>query len=158
MHEYLTIENLLKRYLVTFTIQIQATGRYWVFEMRQICQIWLFYFKAQLVPNIRLLLFGDLKFQKSCCWAHLDKEIHYWILAVLWYLLNLVLICYFGQGESLTLIRWASQKPGLILVVLWYSKHFSYVRKREVWNVYWDLAPFEVWMFEITKFIVLLLM
>lgn len=29
MHEYLTIENLLKRYLVTFTIQ--ATGTYWVF-------------------------------------------------------------------------------------------------------------------------------
>lgn len=26
MHEYLTIENLLKRYLVTFTIKIQATG------------------------------------------------------------------------------------------------------------------------------------
>lgn len=43
MHEYFTIENLLKRYLVTFTIQIQATGTYWVFEMRQICQIWLFY-------------------------------------------------------------------------------------------------------------------
>lgn len=97
MHEYLTIENLLKRYLVTFTIQIQATGTYWVFEMRQICQICLFYLKAQLVPNIRLLLFGDRKFQKSCCRAHFDKEIHYWILAVLWYLLNLVLICYFGQ-------------------------------------------------------------
>lgn len=43
MHEYLTIENLLKRYLVTFTIKIHATGTNWVFEMRQICQIWLFY-------------------------------------------------------------------------------------------------------------------